>query len=56
MVVDARRAPRSRAFGCVWRHVRAPLQGNVLTRLPEPDMAAMFAVPSGPRVIELFRG
>ncbi len=39
-----------------WLHARAPLQENALIRLPEPDVAAVFALPSGQqRVNELFR-
>ena len=39
-----------------WLHARAPLQENVLIRLPERDVAAIFALPSGQqRVNELFR-
>ena len=39
-----------------WLHARAPLQENVLIRLPEQDVAAIFALPSGQqRVNELFR-
>ena len=39
-----------------WLHARAPLQDNALIRLPERDVAAIFARPSGQqRVNELFR-
>ena len=39
-----------------WLHSRAPLQENALIRLPERDVAAIFALPSGQqRVNELFR-
>ena len=39
-----------------WLHARAPLQENVLIRLPEADVAAIFAAGSGQqRVNELFR-
>jgi len=39
-----------------WLHARAPLQENVLIRLPEADVAAIFASASGQqRVNELFR-
>ena len=39
-----------------WLHHRAPLQDNALIRLPERDVAAIFALPSGQqRVSELFR-
>ena len=39
-----------------WLHARAPLQENALIRLPEPDVSAIFALPSGQqRVNELFR-
>jgi hypothetical protein len=46
---------RGRAAVC-WLHARAPLQENALTRLPEADVAAIFAAGSGQqRVNELFR-
>jgi Restriction endonuclease NaeI len=46
---------RGRAAVC-WLHARAPLQENALIRLPERDVAAVFACPSGQqRVNELFR-
>ena len=39
-----------------WLHARAPLQENALIRLPEADVTAIFALPSGQqRVNELFR-
>ena len=39
-----------------WLHHRAALQENALIRLPERDVAAIFACPSGQRrVNELFR-
>ena len=39
-----------------WLHARAPLQENALIRLPERDVAAIFAPSSGQqRVNELFR-
>jgi Restriction endonuclease NaeI len=39
-----------------WLHHRAPLQDNALIRLPERELAAIFALPSGQqRVSELFR-
>jgi hypothetical protein len=39
-----------------WLHLRALLQENVLIKLPERDVAAVFALPSGQqRVNELFR-
>ncbi|HTQ91764.1 MAG TPA: NaeI family type II restriction endonuclease [Streptosporangiaceae bacterium] len=54
---DGKRAlsERGRAAVC-WLHARAPLQENALTRLPEADVAAIFAAGSGQqRVNELFR-
>jgi Restriction endonuclease NaeI len=54
---DLKRAlnDRGRAAVC-WLHARAPLQENALIKLPEPDVAAVFAFPSGQqRVNELFR-
>jgi hypothetical protein len=46
---------RGRAAVC-WLHARAPLQENVLIRLPDRDLAAIFASASGQqRVNELFR-
>ncbi len=39
-----------------WLHARAPLQENALIRLPQTDVAAIFASASGQqRVNELFR-
>ncbi len=39
-----------------WLHYRSELQENVLIRMPERDVAAVFALPSGQqRVNELFR-
>jgi Restriction endonuclease NaeI len=44
-----------RAAVC-WLHARAPLAENALIRLPEKDVTAIFALPSGQqRVNELFR-
>ena len=54
---DGKRAlsERGRAAVC-WLHARAPLQENVLIRLPGRDVAAIFAAGSGQqRVNELFR-
>jgi len=54
---DGKRAlsERGRAAVC-WLHARAPLQENVLIRLPDRDVAAIFAAGSGQqRVNELFR-
>jgi hypothetical protein len=54
---DLKRAlnDRGRAAVC-WLHARAPLQENALIKLPGPDVAAVFAFPSGQqRVNELFR-
>ena len=54
---DGKRAlnERGRAAVC-WLHPRAPLQENVLIRMPERDVAAIFAAGSGQqRVNELFR-
>ena len=54
---DLKRAlnDRGRAAVC-WLHARAPLQENVLIRLPERDVVAVFCLPSGQqRVNELFR-
>jgi hypothetical protein len=54
---DGKRAlnERGRAAVC-WLHARAPLQENVLIRMPERDVAAIFAAGSGQqRVNELFR-
>jgi hypothetical protein len=54
---DSKRALNERGRTAVrWLHLRAPLQENVLIRLPEPDVKAIFAPPSGQqRVNELFR-
>ncbi len=54
---DGKRAlnDRGRAAVC-WLHHRAALQENALIRLPERDVAAIFAATSGQqRVNELFR-
>ena len=54
---DLKRALNDRGRAAVrWLHARAPLGENALIRLPEPDVAAVFALPSGQRrVNELFR-
>jgi len=54
---DGKRALNDRGRAAVrWLHARAPLQENALIRLPERDVAAIFALPSGQqRVNELFR-
>jgi len=54
---DGKRALSERGRAAVrWLHARAPLQENALTRLPERDVAAIFAAGSGQqRVNELFR-
>ena len=54
---DGKRALNDRGRAAVhWLHARAPLQENVLIRLPDRDVAAIFAQPSGQqRVNELFR-
>ena len=54
---DGKRALGERGRAAVrWLHARAPLQENALIRLPERDVAAIFALPSGQqRVNELFR-
>ena len=54
---DGKRALNERGRAAVrWLHARAPLQENVLIRLPERDVAAIFAAGSGQqRVNELFR-
>jgi Restriction endonuclease NaeI len=54
---DGKRALGDRGRTAVrWLHSRAPLQENALIRLPERDVAAIFALPSGQqRVNELFR-
>ena len=54
---DGKRAlnDRGRAAVC-WLHHRAALQENALIQLPERDVTAIFACPSGQqRVNELFR-
>jgi Restriction endonuclease NaeI len=54
---DGKRALNDRGRAAVrWLRVRAPLQENVLIRLPGRDVDAIFARPSGQqRVNELFR-
>ena len=54
---DGKRALNDRGRAAVrWLHSRAPLQENALIRLPERDVTAIFALPSGQqRVNELFR-
>jgi hypothetical protein len=54
---DGKRGLNDRGRAAVrWLHARAPLQENALIRLPERDVAAIFALPSGQqRVNELFR-
>jgi hypothetical protein len=54
---DGKRTLNERGRATVrWLHVRAPLQENVLIKMPERDVAAVFALPSGQqRVNELFR-
>jgi Restriction endonuclease NaeI len=54
---DGKRALNERGRAAVrWLHARAPLQENVLIRLPGRDVAAIFAAGSGQqRVNELFR-
>jgi hypothetical protein len=54
---DGKRMLNDRGRAAVrWLHARAPLQENALIRLPERDLAAIFALPSGQqRVNELFR-
>jgi restriction endonuclease NaeI len=54
---DGKRALNDRGRAAVrWLHARAALQENALIRLPERDLAAIFARPSGQqRVNELFR-
>ena len=54
---DGKRALNERGRAAVrWLHARAPLQENALIRLPERDVAAIFASASGQqRVNELFR-
>jgi hypothetical protein len=54
---DGKRALNDRGRAAVrWLRARAPLRENVLIRLPERDVAAIFAAGSGQqRVNELFR-
>jgi hypothetical protein len=54
---DHKRALNERGRSSVhWLHRRAPLQENALIRLPEREVAAIFALSSGQqRVNELFR-
>ena len=54
---DGKRALNDRGRAAVrWLHARAPLQENALIRLPQTDVAAIFASASGQqRVNELFR-
>jgi len=54
---DLKRSLNDRGRAAVrWLHARAPLAENALIRLPRPDVAAVFALPSGQqRVNELFR-
>ena len=54
---DGKRALNESGRAAVrWLHPRAPLQENALIRLPEREVAAIFAPPSGQqRVNELFR-
>jgi hypothetical protein len=54
---DLKRALNDRGRAAVrWLHHRAALRENALIRMPEPDVAAVFAQPSGQqRVNELFR-
>jgi hypothetical protein len=54
---DGKRTLNERGRATVrWLHFRALLQENVLIKLPERDVAAVFALPSGQqRVNELFR-
>jgi Restriction endonuclease NaeI len=54
---DGKRGLNDRGRAAVrWLHARAPLQENALIRLPERDVAAIFALTSGQqRVNELFR-
>ena len=54
---DGKRALNERGRAAVrWLHARAPLQENALIRLPDRDVAAIFARRSGQqRVNELFR-
>jgi hypothetical protein len=54
---DGKRTLNERGRAAVgWLHLRSPLQENALIKLPERDVAAVFALPSGQqRVNELFR-
>jgi hypothetical protein len=54
---DGKRALNDRGRAAVrWLHARAPLQENALIKLPDRDVAAIFASASGQqRVNELFR-
>jgi Restriction endonuclease NaeI len=54
---DLKRALNDRGRSAIrWLHARAPLQENALIRLPDRDVAAILALPSGQqRVNELFR-
>jgi hypothetical protein len=54
---DLKRALNDRGRAEVrWLHHRAPLQENALIKMPERDVTAVFALPSGQqRVNELFR-
>ena len=54
---DGKRGLNERGRAAVrWLHARAPLQENALIRLPQTDVAAIFASASGQqRVNELFR-
>ena len=54
---NGKRALNDRGRAAVrWLHARAPLQENALIRLPQTDVDAIFALPSGQqRVNELFR-
>jgi len=54
---DGKRGLNDRGRAAVrWLHARAPLQENALIKLPDRDVAAIFALPSGQqRVNELFR-
>ena len=54
---DGKRALNDRGRAAVrWLHARAPLQENVLIRLPDREVGAIFAAGSGQqRVNELFR-
>jgi hypothetical protein len=54
---DGKRTLNDRGRAAVrWLHYRSPLQENVLIRMPDRDVAAVFAHPFGQqRVNELFR-